>query len=85
MIAKAYMNYGMSRQQVLAITGLTKHQLYHAPKGVKPGKRPTLTTKWKDHSSQLILERPNEELVEAIIKILLNPDLPNWSKVQRLE
>lgn len=78
MIAKAYMNYGLSRDAVLSITGLTKHQLYHKSKGSKPGKRPTHMTKWKDHTSQQIKERSNEELVGEIIKILSNPDLPNW-------
>jgi len=78
MIAKAYMNYGLSRDVVLSIAGLTRHQLYHKPQGVKPGKRPTQTTKWKNHDTQEVIERPNEELVESIIKILSHPDLPNW-------
>lgn len=78
MIAKKYINYGLTRDTVLSITGLTKHQLYHKPKGLKPGKRPTQTTKWKDHATQIIEEKSNEELVDAIIKILSNPDLPNW-------
>jgi len=78
MIAKAYMNYGLTRDKVLQLTGLTKHQLYYESNGRKPGKRPTQFTKWKDHRTQLIEERPNEELVESIITILSNPDLPNW-------
>lgn len=80
MIAKTYMNYGLSRDVALQITGLTKHQLYYKSKGEKPGKRPTLITKWKDHSTQRILERSNEELLEAIIAVKSNPDLPNWYK-----
>jgi len=78
MMAKVYMNLGLRRAQVLSITGLTKHQLYHTSTGEKPGKRATQVTKWKDHESQLVIDRPNEELVEAIIEILANPDLPNW-------
>jgi len=78
MIAKAYMNYGLSRDMVLTITGLSKHQLYHNSNGKKPGKRATQITKCKDHTTQLIEEKPNEELVTAIIKILSNPDMPNW-------
>lgn len=78
MMAKAYMNYGLSRDVVLSITGLSKHQLYHKSKGTKPGKRPTHVTKWKNHDTQLVIQRPNEELVEDIIRILSNSDLPNW-------
>ncbi len=78
MIAQAYMNYGLSRDKVLSITKLTKHQLYHKSNGKKPGKRPTQITMWKERATQQILQRPNEELVEAIIKILSNPDMPNW-------
>jgi len=78
MIAKAYMNYGLTRDTVLEITGLTKHELYYQSKGKRRGKQPTQTTKWKDHTTQQIIERPNEELVNAMIEILSNPDLPNW-------
>ena len=78
MIAKAYINYGLSRGTVLELTGLTKHDLYYESKTEKPGKRPTQTTKWNDHVTQQIIERPNEELVRAIITILSNPDMPNW-------
>lgn len=78
MLAKAYMNYGLTRDTVLQLTGLTKHQLYYESNGRKPGKRPTQVTTWKDHATQQIQQRPNEELVEDIIAILSNPDLPNW-------
>jgi len=78
MIAKAYINYGLTRDTVLTLTGLTKHHLYYESIGTKPGKRPTRMTKFKDHATQLIKDRPNEELVKAIITILSNPDLPNW-------
>ena len=78
MIAKIYMSYGLSRDKVLSTTGLKKHHLYYEPNGAKSGKRATRTTKWKDHTTQRIEERPNEELVSAIIEILGNPDMPNW-------
>jgi len=78
MMAKTYMNYGLSREVVLSITGLTKHQLYHTSQGGKPGKRPTQVTWLKDHHTQQVIQRPNEELIVAIIKVLSNPDLPNW-------
>lgn len=78
MIAKTYLNYGLNRATVLSLTGLTKHQLYHKSKGQKPGKRPTHVTKWKNRTTQLIEEKSNENLVDDIIAILSNPDLPNW-------
>ncbi|MEE9373492.1 MAG: hypothetical protein V3V00_10615, partial [Saprospiraceae bacterium] len=52
-----------SRDKVLMITGLTKHQLYHRPKSEKSGKRPTHVTRWKNHTTDEVIERPNEELV----------------------
>jgi len=35
MIAKAYMNYGLSRETVLSITGLTKHSFLLSGKVAK--------------------------------------------------
>ena len=61
MIAQAYMSYGLSRDKVLSITKLTKHQLYHKSNEKKPGKRPTQITMWKERATQQILQRPNEE------------------------
>ena len=74
MIAKAYINYGLTRDTVLFLTGLTKHHLYYESIGTRPGKRPKRMTKFKDHATQHIKDRPNEELVKPIITIMSKQD-----------
>jgi hypothetical protein len=78
MLAKAYMNYDLSRIQALEITGHSKHQLYHQANENRPGKRPTEVTLWKYQLSQEVIFRSNEELTREIIEILAHPDKPNW-------
>lgn len=75
------MNYGLSRIDVLGITGLTKNQLYYKATGNKPGKCPTIRTLWKDNNTGQTKWRENEEVVKKIVIIRKDPDLPNYYKL----
>jgi len=81
MLAKEYMSLGLSRTQILNITNLSKHDLYYKTTGSKVGKRATQFTLHKDHKTREVVSRPEKELVEAIIEILSDPDLPNWYRL----
>lgn len=81
MLAKEYMSLGLVRDQVLSITGLTRHHLYYKPTGQKVGKKTTNWTLFKDPKTQLVRRRNNEEVVIEIIDILSDKDLPNWYRL----
>lgn len=81
MIAKIYQSKGLNRAMVLNITGLTKHQLYYVPTGNKPGKGLTHTSKYLCDKTSEILVLPNKKIIDRIIKIKQEPDLPNWYKL----
>ena len=81
MLAKQYMSLGLMREEVLTITGLTRHDLYYRPTGRKAGKQATGWTLFKDPATQLLTRRSNEEVVTDIISILADKDLPNWYRL----
>ena len=81
MLAKEYMNKGLSRATVLSISGVTRHQLYYKLKEGKPGRTPSKVTLYKDNETQEVLERLNSEVVGEIIKIKQDPDQSNWYKL----
>ena len=78
MLAKQYMSLGLMREEVLTITGLTRHDLYYQSTGRKVGKQATHWTLFKDPATQLLTRRSNEEVVTDIISILADRDMPNW-------
>ena len=75
------MALGLKRDMCLKITGLTKHQLYYVSKGTKPGRRPTQTTQWRDPLTLITYSVANEEVVQKIVEIKLNPDQANWYRL----
>ncbi len=81
MLAKEYMNNGLSRATVLSITGLTRHQLYYKMKEGRAGQSPSIMTIYKDNETQEIIKKRNEEVVFEIIKIKQDPDQGNWYKL----
>ena len=74
MLAKEYMNKGLSRKIVLSITRVTRHQLYYKMKESNAGRLPSVVTKYKDNETQEITKKPNTEVVDQIIKIKQDPD-----------
>jgi transposase InsO family protein len=71
------MNQGLSRDKCLDITGLSKHQFYHPLCGKKPGRKGSVTTRYRDPLTSVEQEVDNAQVVEKIIEIKLNPDLAN--------
>lgn len=72
---------GLKRDYCLEITGLTKNQLYYAEKGTKPGKVPTEVTRWRDPNNLQEYDVDNRDVVQEIVEIKLNPNLPNWYRL----
>jgi len=75
------MSLGLGRDVCLAITGLTKDQFYYTLTGVKPGRRPTEMTIWRDADTLIRYQVDNEDVVDKIVEIKLNPDMPNWYRL----
>lgn len=80
-LVQAYMSLGLKRDTCLKITGLTRHQLYYVSKGTKPGRSPTETTQWRDPSTLITYKVENEEVIQKIVEIKLNPDQANWYRL----
>jgi putative transposase len=57
---------------VLPIIGLSRHQYYYKPKGTRPGKKPTETTKCRINDQ--IVEVSNQEVVRQIKQTKEDPD-----------
>ena len=57
---------------MLPITGITKHQYYNQPKKARPGKKASVSTK-RLVSGEMI-EESNEQVVDEIINLQLDPD-----------
>ena len=74
------MSQGLKRDICLAITRLTKDQFYYIQTGVKPGRRPSDTTIWRD-PTMVQYEVDNADVVQKVVEIKLNPDMPNWYKL----
>lgn len=75
------MAFGLNRDLCLAITGLTRNEFYYREKGLKPGKRPSRMTRWRDPQTLNSYLVPNEEIVKKVVEIKLNPDLPKWYRL----
>lgn len=75
------MHAGLKRDKCLEITGLGKNQLYHVSNGNKPGRRPSSTTRWRDPSTLEEYDVDNTEVVNKIVEIKLDEDLPNWYRM----
>jgi len=71
----------MKRDKCLEIVGLTKNQFYYVQNGNKPGRRPSSTTTWRDPSTLLEYQIDNEDVVQKIVDIKLNPDQTNWYRM----
>jgi len=77
----SYMNKGLDRDTCLAITGLTKNQFYYTPTGTKKGKVASKNTPWRDPSTQILYEISNEDVVDKIVALKLDPDQTNWYRM----
>jgi transposase InsO family protein len=75
------MSQGLKRDICLAITRLTKNQFYYNQTGVKPGRRPSDRTIWRDPNTMIQYEVDNADVVQKVVEIKLNPDMPNWYKL----
>lgn len=62
----------MTRDLVLKITGISKHQYYYQPKGKRPGRKPTVST--PRQVGEIIVDVANDEIVNQIIDIQSDPD-----------
>ncbi len=75
------MSQGLNRDKCLSIVGLTKNQFYYKSNGLKPGKTPSTMTRWRDPSTLLMHEVDNEDVVDKIVNMKLNPDQINWYRM----
>lgn len=75
------MALGLTRDKCLGITGLTKNQFYYLNTGTKPGKQPSATTTWRDPSTLINYQVDNEEVVNKIVEMKLDPDHPDWYRL----
>ena len=71
------MGLGMRRDQCLSIAQLSKHQFYQPLSGQRVGRQGTTITRRKDIATCEIREVDNKEVMDEIVAIKLNPDLPN--------
>jgi transposase InsO family protein len=71
------MGLGMRRDQCLSIAQLSKHQFYQPLSGQRVGRQGTTITRRKDMATSEVKEVDNKEVVDEIVAIKLNPDLPN--------
>ena len=71
------MGLGMRRDQCLSIAQLSKHPFYQPLSGQRVGRQGTTITRRKDMATSEIREVNNKEVVDEIVAIKLNPDLPN--------
>jgi len=75
------MGLGLKRDICLQIACLTKDQFYYTQTGVKPGRRPTHVTTWRDPSTLIEYEVDNADVVQKVVEIKLNPDMANWYRM----
>jgi putative transposase len=75
------MGVGLSRDKCLDITGLSKHQFYRPVCSKKPGRQGSETTRYKDPLTSAEQEVDNERVLEQIIEIKSQPNLPNWYRM----
>jgi len=75
------MAQGLKRDTCLDIVGLTKNQYYHISKGVKPGRKASMTTTWRDPNTHISYQMDNVYVVDKIVEIKLDPDHTNWYRM----
>lgn len=75
------MTKGLKRAVVMAITGVSHHQLYYKQKETAPGKKASEFTRYKDNRTQELQQVLNSKVVDEIISIKQNPDLGNWYRL----
>lgn len=71
------MGLGLRRDYCLSIAQLSKHQFYQSLSGQEVGRQGSTITRRKDIITHEIREVNNKEVVDEIVTIKLNPDLPN--------
>jgi len=71
------MGKGLIRDTCLKIVNLSKNQFYYKSTGQKPGRRASKTTTYRDPETLEISEVNNEEVVQRIVEIKLDPDHAN--------
>lgn len=81
LLVREYMSKGLMRDQCLEIVNLSKNQFYYIPNGKRPGKAPSVTTRWRDPQTEIQYEIDNKEVVNKIVEIKLNPDHSNWYRM----
>lgn len=72
-MARDYISQGLTRDRVLGICEISKHQYYHNPTGVKGGIKASNTT-LKITDDHKIREVSNLEVVDEMVKIKSNPE-----------
>jgi hypothetical protein len=72
---------GLKRDCCLRITGLTKSQFYYVPLGNKPGRSPSEVTQWRDPTGLQVYQVDNVDVIQRIVEIKINPDLPDWYRL----
>jgi len=71
------MGKGLIRDTCLRILNLSKNQFYYKSTGQKPRRRASKTTTYRDPETLEISEVNNEEVVQRIVEIKLDPDHAN--------
>ena len=74
------MGRGLKREEVLRITGITRHQLYYRTTGGKAGRPPSETTRKRDRGSGLIVRIDNADVVARIRHYRCDPDHAHYYK-----
>lgn len=75
------MSQGLNRDKCLSIMGLTKHQFYYQSNGLRRGKMPSKTTRWRDPLTLSMHKVDNRDVVDKIVNMKLNPDQTNWYRM----
>lgn len=75
------MSFGLRRNRCLELTGMTRNEFYYQEKGVKPGKRASSMTRWRNPRTLNEYLVPNEEVIKQVVDIKLNPDMPKWYRL----
>lgn len=78
---REYSSHGLSLERCFAITGMTKNQYYYKQSGNKRGRRPSITTLYKDGSEGSTELIENTTVVKRIVDIKLDPDHANYYKL----
>ena len=71
-IANKYIGLGLTRDRVLSVLGLSRHQYYYKAKDTRPGNKPTQTTKRLINNE--LIEESNEQVIEQINHTKADPD-----------